>query len=301
MPLPEDVKFAPGKVLLTAKKLAAATQSLRREELFQNDVYDRFVSVALDVLKLGPACEPSVRKALIPFYGRKMTRADFDGACLRVSALRRKIKFDIPFLDAFSTTKDLVWNVLVVESSEYSRLTKSKKAIVNVEFTVLEGDYAGLSLAQDMPQRYVTLVMARELGTSWKHDPVSVRSVVGFRLIGGIRLDVEYQPKVEEIYGSDSLRMYNRLLLSTRQAVEDYHKGLHNKFSFTWRCPNRYSGPCTICPRGRDTCTRGTHRRTYVESFCRKCRNEKAWFDPPAVKTGVCVNCRVKAVRQGAQ
>lgn len=170
------------------------------------------------------------------------------------------------------------WSLAMIKSARFMRTPKRHIPGANVEYSILTGTAAGLTLEQFMTEGALhrlaeRLTITKKFERRMLHPRELVRTFIMLKLKPGLKLEAEkYMEK-------DSLNKRNKSRMEQRAAFKE-------------TCPVESKFPCHFCPVGFTTCKQGTHKSDYVKHQC--VNGHIGYFDPHLTKTS-CLYCEAQA------
>ena len=175
------------------------------------------------------------------------------------------------------------WTGFRVLDAWYAPPAKTGSSMVDVSLFVYGGPFAGLDFRQRMAWRWLTHVLAWDVGyTRFKH--VNINELVQARLIGLMDTRELDRPKMAEYRPKAGIKAFNRGLRKEREVCR---LGLAGQEC--WSCYMGYAYE----PGIMNPCPQAAHSRRWVQRPCAKCQHE-GWFDP-GYPTSLCLRCTAKA------
>jgi hypothetical protein len=283
MPPPKHFKFSVNPVLRRFIIVSeGANHVLLSDESFTPQMMNEYVQAASYSLKLKKETRPLVASAVAIHCNAWLDRMTIRDITWRVAA-----GYD-NFVAGIQTESKLhtgvrEWVGLRIEQCYYGRPFKSGKTSLLVFFRILSGSFAGLLFSQRLPFRYVTGVLAKEIG--WpRFNKVYPGEIVQACLVGEVAF-AEKGTKLEEIYPASTVIRHNRTLRKERKVpISGPRK----------RCPGNYDFPCHECSRGyespgEDGCMLATHPLAYAKADCSVCKRTSFFEQWPRAQ--ICVRC----------
>ena len=171
------------------------------------------------------------------------------------------------------------WTGLRVLDAWYAPPSRSGASMVDLSMIVYGGVFAGLDFVQRMSWRWLTRVLAWDVGFA-RFKPVRIGELVQARLIGLLDTTEPGRPKMTEYRPKSGIKTFNRGLRKERETCRLGFQGKE-----CWDCHMGYAYEAGIM----DPCPKATHSRRWVQRPCRRCAQD-GWFDP-GYHTPVCLRC----------
>jgi len=224
-----------------------------------------------------------VADALEPYYGRTFNRLLRVQLSWRLAGGYSVLKKNRPLADKFRTVPDR-WAGFMVTAVEPAMRSKRGTPQVLLRMRIVTGIFSGLSFEQRFPYKYVTKIMAKDLGMPRFKGaaPLSIVQMFGVALLTTPR----DTPRMTDLYTPPGAKALNKALnnLRAKPCMWDY----------TW--------PCRNCPvgyaDGAEGCGRAVHETALVKRFCPGCKRRN-WFHPNA-RVPICLHCDFSRARSGA-
>ena len=284
MPPPKHFKFSVNPVLRRFILVSeGANHVLLSDERFTPQMMSEYVQAAAYSLKLKKTVWPLVASAVAMHCNAWLDRMLIRDITWRVAAGYDNFVAGIQ-ADSTMHTGSREWVGLRIEQCCYGRPFKSGKTGLLVFFRILSGSFAGLLFSQNLPFRYVTGVLAKEIG--WpRFNRVYHGELVQACLVGEVAFEAR-GAKLEEIHPASTIIRHNRTLRTERKVPASGPRK---------RCPGSYDFPCHECSRGyespgEDGCILATHPLAYARTECSMCKRVSFFEQWPRAK--VCVLCQ---------
>ena len=160
-------------------------------------------------------------------------------------------------------------------------MSKTGKVQLVLSFRILDGPYGGLAFKQYMPYRFVTAILAKDIGFP-RFKGLHYLEMAGMWFVGLLVSD-KWGPRLSEFSPTSASLDHNRKLRASRKmpCLRDFECVCHK---------------CIVGYDGDNPCIRAVHRFTFDKSWCPCCEHE-SYFDP-AADSRICVVCTGKKFRE---
>lgn len=310
MPLPPDSKFNFRAPLKRYKELRDnllgygnydSFHGSLRDGAFSEEAYQDFIhrvykllmdpitlddpdDVDPDYIVITPdACEP-FQKLMLGYYGQKLSAEQFSNLLWRLACGVTEFRAGRELAPSFEPGAPPAWLPLWVEDIRPTHNSNNGRAMLALSVRVLEGRYAGLSVMQRMPQKWVLSYLARELGFP-RYDPVAPTELVQCVFAAELDFsDERFGPSLSEIAVTKPMKAFTQQLRKARKS----------------ECPRNYKHLCYQCHAGHGIgdserhappCPRACHSQSYIALPCPRCKRD-SMFDVSS-RSPICVRCAV--------
>ena len=243
--------------------------------------YDAYLNVVGDLLKIPIYTRDCLYLSAAPYYGRTISGIVSYRLAYRWSGGRKLLLEGKPLVDTYPASGK-VWVALRIEEVILSGTTRKGNPLARTSLLIIEGEYSGAFFVQKLPVKYLTRILAKEIGFP-KYKGTALQELCGMRLLGLIEFSVDRGPTLADVAGNSSVVGYNGKLRKNRAG----------------KCPYELKHACHTCPRGyygEKSCALATHLHSYTLGLCERC-GKKSWMDR-TVSTSVCLSCRTLETRK---
>ena len=278
--LPKGLKFDFKPVLIRVTTLGLYVLWTGRfsDLLLEGEHFKVLVDRSLSALGLTGAARRPIEECLAPFYGQKLTNERLSDIGWRLAAGYSSFAKGKAIMNDFLPGFGEHWAPMMIESVRGAMLSKMGKAQLELSFRIFDGPYGGLCFKQRMPYRFVTAIMAKDIGFP-RFTGLHYLEMSGMWLAGLIMSD-RWGLRLNEFAPTAASLDHNRDLRKRRK--DPCLRG------FDCVCHR-----CVIGYDGGDPCIRAVHRWTFVERACPVCDKEFAMFDL-ASNSLICVECEAR-------
>ena len=244
-----------------------------------------------------PVLRQIVADSMISLRGQKLTPTLLVNTCWRFAGNIEKLQ-NCEAVPAWFIQRTREWVMCSIEHVRMQR--KHGKLGHSLVFQVLTGEAASMQVSQWWSNKkiYFLALYRDEHGKGFGFSRYSevhgyMESAYPFddpRQLYGLRCFMLAEPQKDKkelvlsvVEHSATTEAFNRELMRKRQRTTP-----------EYRCPFGLPAEqkCYLCVAGTDKCPAACHSKTYVMGVCKRCKNERAYFDKEDTgHAGHCVNC----------
>jgi hypothetical protein len=248
------------------------------DQILTQDTFTQLVKDIVRITKLPHGAEEALATTLLEFSDRELTQRLGDLIALKVSGGFHTLKSFKP-IAPFSGLADKQWAPVEIAELRYG-FVKRNKTYARMRAIVMAGSAVGYELRKVLSMKFVTTIMAREL--AWgRRDPRPAHS------------ELVQMWFLAELTPTDKGTDIGDFKCAPQH--KKHNKGLRRIRSNP--CIRHLNHKCHACPLGYHDCWRGTHRYTWIFRTCKRCKKEKAAFDPERPNADVCLACQSQSTR----
>jgi len=259
---------------------ACITHAYLLGQVLDVDVFSDLIVLLRRALKLKTVHEQALRNSLLEFAETEFTEEVGDRIAVRLAGGYDEIKVGRPVVSSNTVPAKGAWMPIEVAEMRFDTV-KFNKARVKMTALVLIGGLSGKMFTQQMPAKATSIFFANTLGWAKFGGRPAHSELVQMKFTGLVVRDKKKDFQIDEYKCTAGQLRLNKELREARQEP----------------CLRGHRYQCRTCPIGYSTCPRGTHRYTWVQRLCPKCKDERAIFDPAEPNTRVCLLCRSRSAR----
>ncbi|TMJ00934.1 MAG: hypothetical protein E6G97_18550 [Alphaproteobacteria bacterium] len=278
------------KVLAIRDKLVSEWLTVADGHAMVGDVFLDLVAVAKEVLPGGPFTDV-LRRSMVDLLGRTADKQTFRAVAWRLAGNHERLARGVAALP-WRGQRHREWCPSRCVLVEATRKTDRRKEGAVLTWEVLAGTPAGRKVG-----RYFSLAALAHSRREWGFAKRRVRpenhppekpflTYERPEQLFGLRVLLLFEPLTSTlespvpaaIKGTQSLLKFNRPLLAMRA-----------RYGFV--CPEGFSHPCHVCPRGLDACPVACRLRSCDRRICPQCSRE-SWVAPD--RPQACLVCLSK-------
>ena len=276
-----------GRVLARKRRIEDAQMGeMFYDQFLDKELFDRLVLLARRTLRLTSACDIAIRESLLGFFGKELTHSLSEQIATILAGGYAQLKEGTSIREFLGVPKNKdgkreMWVPVEITELRYA-FRRGSTQFVSMSAMAAAGPPVGTVFQQDMPRKYVTQILSRELAWGMYEPMPEHGELVRMQFYAQLVPDTKKKgTRIEQAICRPNQRTHNKDLRKRRASS----------------CPRSYKWQCHVCPIGYSVCASATHRYTWIKKDCPKCKKESIY--DPAEAAVECLVCSARRAKGG--